>query len=421
MDPIRQLWSAFSSTEKRYLRIYLEAFHRGSENTALRLIHLLEKKPDLSQEEASMKLYGKKRTQAFSMLKGRVLERMLDVLSFSVNLQNHPLSKEDPVVIAKTQFYKHFLAALLVRKRGLNDLANELAQKALHQSESLDYPEGKLLCLPLLASYQSARGKPVKALWDGMWKAMEQYQNDLAGLGFIEEYRARFAGHSGNESEWGEFLDEALENLQERLEKQYSNRTHYYYLSLLLEKASGEQDEDTMREVLFEMLDLLESSEGMNQQNSQTATSIRLATLELQLKRFPEALEVATKAKNTASPRRSNAVYAYLLFAYAAFFNNRLEEAEAAATALDEDLILQAGERNPGIFAFIQSVLAWVRGDLMVAKTHLMDADPLYQDKHGWNIGLRIFDIMLHIDLKKFDLAESMTNNLRRHVQRYVT
>ncbi|MEZ4688392.1 MAG: hypothetical protein R3B47_20720 [Bacteroidia bacterium] len=48
-----------------------------------------------------------------------------------------------------------------------------------------------------------------------------------------------------------------------------------------------------------------------------------------------------------------------------------------------------------------------------------MDADPLYQDKHGWNLGLRIFDIMLHIDLNKLDLAESMTANLRRHVQRY--
>ena len=48
-----------------------------------------------------------------------------------------------------------------------------------------------------------------------------------------------------------------------------------------------------------------------------------------------------------------------------------------------------------------------------------MDADPLYQDKHGWNLGLRIFDIMLHVDMRKFDLAESMVGNLRRHVQRY--
>ncbi|MEZ4688389.1 MAG: hypothetical protein R3B47_20705 [Bacteroidia bacterium] len=59
MDRIRHLWDAFSSTEKRYLRVYLEAFHRGSENTALRLIQLLGKTRSQSGKKLREALWEK--------------------------------------------------------------------------------------------------------------------------------------------------------------------------------------------------------------------------------------------------------------------------------------------------------------------------------------------------------------------------
>lgn len=419
MDRIRQLWNTFSNSEKRYLRIYIEAFHRGSDNTALSLIQLLERKPDITQEEASQKLYGKKRTQAFSMLKGRLMDRMFDVLSLSVNLQNHPLVKEDPSVVAKVQLYKHFLASLLVKKRGLNDLAHELAQKVRTQSEALDYPEGLLLSLPFIASHKAAKGKPVKALWDVVDHAILQFKNDLTSLGFFEEYRALYSGHSGKDQERIEFLNGATKDIQLRLEEAYSSRSHYYYLHLLMEKATEEGDTESMREILFELLDLLDSNEGLNQKNRQTITSYRLAKLELKEKHYQAAYEAATKARDNAPARRTNSVYAHLIFIYAAFFTNNLQQAEEALNTLSDALIAQSGELNMGIFTFIRAIISYAKGDIFDAKASIMDADALYQDKHGWNLGLRIFDIVLHIDMRKHDLAESMIGNLRKHVQRY--
>ncbi|MFK7970699.1 MAG: hypothetical protein AB8F95_10040 [Bacteroidia bacterium] len=419
MERIRQLWNVFSSSEKRYLRLYLEAFHKGNENTALRLVQLIDRKPDITQEEASLKLYGKARTQAFSMLKGRLLDRMLDVLSLSINLQNHPMAKEDPLVIAKTHIFKNFLASFLVRKRGLSDLSDELAQKVINQSEALDYPEGLLLSIPIIASSQATQGKPVRALWDTIESSTQQYKNDLVGLGLFEEYRARFAGHSGKEEECLNFLDSAIEDIQQRLEETYSSRAHYYFLNLLVEKHLFENNSAAQREVLFEMLDLVESHEGLRQKNRQLAVSVKLVLLELNSGNFEEAYEIANRGKKLLPFHHRNVIWLHIANIFASFFLNKLEEAEAEFEAVDEDLLEQIGDSDQGIYAFLGAVVAYGKGDIFGAKAKLLDADPLYQDKHGWNLGLRIFDIMLHIDMQKHDLAETMITNLRRHIQRY--
>ena len=118
MDRIRQLYHIFSKTEIRYLKQYLDAFHAKGANKSLELIEVLEKNPDITNREMAEKLYGNPKSKAFSMLKSRLYERMLETLTLSVNFHNNPELKEDPVSYESIQLNSTLIhAAFLLKKK----------------------------------------------------------------------------------------------------------------------------------------------------------------------------------------------------------------------------------------------------------------------------------------------------------------
>ncbi|MEZ4688391.1 MAG: hypothetical protein R3B47_20715 [Bacteroidia bacterium] len=88
-----------------------------------------------------------------------------------------------------------------------------------------------------------------------------------------------------------------------------------------------------MREVLFEMLDLMESGEGLNQRNNRAATAIRLATLEAGSALSEALTKLPLKQKTRFSPRRSNAAIICLsALCIRCIFNNKLDESKPLQT-----------------------------------------------------------------------------------------
>ena len=119
MDKIKKIFNSLSKTELRYLKNYLTAFHNKGKNKALELITVLEKKPDISQTDIARKLYGNPKSKAFIMLKKRLLEKMLETLSLSINFHNNPTFKEDPTAFGSIDLSKDIIYALILRRRGL--------------------------------------------------------------------------------------------------------------------------------------------------------------------------------------------------------------------------------------------------------------------------------------------------------------
>ena len=419
MDRIKNILQTLSKTEKRYVKSYLEAFHGKGDNKALQLIKLIENNPAITQEALATKLYGKPKTKAILMLKSRLLDRILDVLTLSINLDGNAAFKEDPPALEQIHLFKAYTHAMLMRRRGLDNIAEELLQKALKQAETLSLPEGKLLSMIYLrnlsTSAQDVRWTYKKALNT----AIQQYENDIIGVGFSDEFRVLHSEKSSGDPEKIAFLREATSELELRLQKEYSVRTHYYYLSMMVATHELTHNLEAGREGLRELLDLVNTQPGLDAPSRKGVPYLRLAGLELRMGQFEAGYEAGALALSILNPHRNNYLSASVYYLFACIYTDRLDKAFETFTALEETISRKQLTQSGTIIKYLESCTFFIKNDFAAANQCLFDIESLLADKQGWNVGMRIYEILITLEMGHYDLAASRIENLRKHLGRH--
>jgi len=77
------------------------------------------------------------------------------------------------------------------------------------------------------------------------------------------------------------------------------------------------------------------------------------------------------------------------------------------------DYIYYENRRNV-YFAFAKFIESEYKSSLML----IQNTSEIEKDKSGWNITIRILTILNHIELENYNLAESLVENLRKHIER---
>lgn len=419
MERIKDILQTLSKTEKRYLKSYLEAFHSKGENKSLQLIKLIEKDPSITQDALAIKLYGKPKTKAILMLKSRLLDRILDVLTLSINLNDNPAFKEDPPALEQIHLFKSYIHAMLMRRRGLDKIADELLQKALKQAELLSLPEGKLLTITQLRNMSTSVQDVRWAYKASLDTALRQYENDMVSVGFLDEFRVMHAEKSSGDPEKIAFLREATAALEARLQTEYSVRTHYYYLSMMVTLHELSHDLDAGRQVLRELLDLVNTQGGLNAPSRKATPYLRLAGLELRMGQFEAGYEAAQQARAILNPNRNNYLSASVYYLFGCIYTARLEEVFEALTSLVGTNSRKQFTQSGAIIKYLESCTHFMQGDFHTANRTLYETDSLLADKQGWNVGMRIYEILITLEMSHYDLASSRIENLRKHLGRH--
>ncbi|MEM6261440.1 MAG: hypothetical protein AAGI38_02955 [Bacteroidota bacterium] len=416
MDRIRKLFQTFSRTEKRYLKSYLTAFHTKGENKSLELVSLLEKNPEISQEALSSKLYGSPQSKAFLMLKGRLYDRLLDVLTLSVNLNHQAGRKEDEAGFNTISFFRTFTHALMLRQRGLNEEAEELLLGALKQAEEMKRSDARLLVLSQLRNLSDEHEKVSGAYRSQVEDALKAYGFELAGMGYTDEFRTLTSNKAVDSALFLPYLENAISHLKEFKDTGTYPRTRYYQLNLevIQNRINGNYEEG--KENLYELTELLELHPGISSRDRRGIPFLRLAGLELSTFHMETGYEAAAKAMEIISPRRHNYLSAAIYRTYACLYTDRLEEAAHHIESLKQ---FPALDNTPLILGYLDLCRVYFKDDMFTANRLFAEVDSLQDDKSGWNVGLRINEIMLMIDLNKFDLAEARIETLRKHLERY--
>ncbi|MCB0845242.1 MAG: hypothetical protein KDE26_18460, partial [Bacteroidetes bacterium] len=231
MDRIKKIFQSFSKTEVRYLKNYLTAFHNRGKNKALEMIEILDENPEVDNKEMAIKLYGDASSKAFIMLKGRVLEKMLETMSLSINFHNNPTFKDDPSAFEAIKIQKNLIYAFLLRRRGLDEPAREILEKCAKVSEELSLPEYRLLALINLRNFSDSQKDVVWSYKQEIETALKQFETDIIGSGIWDEFRI-LSDSTSRDHVKETFLEEKTLELEKRLEVAYSARSHYYYLTM---------------------------------------------------------------------------------------------------------------------------------------------------------------------------------------------
>ena len=152
MEKVQNILQTLSKSEVKYLKQLITVFHGKGDNKLLALIQLIEKKPDITQEEAALKLYQDPKSKAFFMTKGRLMDRLYDLLLLTTDLPNANLVEEDPHASHLADLHKKVSLVITLTKRGLSHIAKIIIEDTLKDEMLNYYPSLKASYLSLYRS-----------------------------------------------------------------------------------------------------------------------------------------------------------------------------------------------------------------------------------------------------------------------------
>jgi tetratricopeptide (TPR) repeat protein len=309
--------------------------------------------------------------------------------------------------------------AMLLRRRGLSDLAEELLEKIEKQADIQGIPEGKILALLQLRNLSSSSQDVGWKLKKEIEEAIDQYKQDILAAGYFDEFRVLHSGKTSSDPEKISFLKEATQRLEKELENTYSVRAHYYYLDMMVSLHSLQLEVDSCRNVLQEQVDLVASQPGLKTSTRQGIPMLRLARLELMYGNFEAAYIASEQARNTFSPKRNNYLSASAYFLFASIYTDRIKEVFEALQSLPPLMARKKEFPSTPIIQYLFSCAWFIMNDFKRAGAALDEAENLLTDKGGWNIGIRIYEIMILIEKEHVDIASNRIETLRKHIGRY--
>lgn len=422
MEKVKQIYQSFSKSEIRYFKNYLKAFQPNGENMALKLVKLIEKKPDISQDELSKKLYGDPKSKAFIMLKRRVYEKLKETMSLSINLENNLFFKQDPVEANIINLQKEITYGILLIHRGLRGIAQDVLERCVKKAGASGKPELEMIALLQLRFLIHKDEKKSKENNKLVNKALEKLKTDVKGSELYYDFLGKFNGKAVAPDILIPVLDEINSQFEDLLDDAYAPRTNGFKLQLKMLSQDYQQNFAELRNTASAYTRFLQDNPEMASKNRLANAYIRVATQELKMLNL-EAMERAVQQAlhHTFKPKR-NFVVAKELLIRSCFLLNKLESMETMLGELDWYLNgdQYQGEARCGFIRLIQSSLHFVQRDFEKAY-QLSESSTFLQndDKQGWSSWLRIYDIQILIDQGKLDVATSKIENLRKHVAKY--
>ncbi len=382
------------------------------------MIEVLENQPAISQQEMATELYGNAQSKAFIMLKGRLLEKMLETLSLSINFQNNPAFLEDSPAFEAIELQKDLMYATLLRRRGIEDLAREILLKCVKKADDLNLPESKLQALVHLRNFSVSQEDVSSHYKHEIGEALAQYENDILAAGIFDEYRVK-TRHAFNTQEKIDFLRESTRELEAQLDQCYSVRAHYYSLMLRVYLHELENDYALGKASLKKLIELVNTHDGLKSKNRLGSPYIQLAGVEMIGYNFEAAREASDRALAMFHPQKHNFLSAALYKLFACIYTGQLLDAETLLGQINWFRTQERMRFAVGITEYLHSCMAYMQGAYRIAYQRLGEVSELFADKEGWNTGLRIYEIMLLLDMDMPDLAGSKIETLRKHVAKY--
>lgn len=419
MERIKQIFHSLSKTELRYLKNYLSAFHTKGPNKALAIIKQLEKNPDISQDALAKKLYGDPKSKAFLMLKSRLMEKMLETLSLSINFYNNPNYKDDPAAFGPIELRKDIIYAMLLRRRGLDPLAQEILKKCIKKAEHLALPEFKLQALIHLRNMSHSEKEVLEEYKQAIDEALRAFETDVIGVGIFDEMRILKGLKSSNDLKYLALLEKAIEGLDQQLNRCYSERSYFYALNLKIRHQESLRNYEQSKRLLRELIRFVDANEGIKSRKRLGVPYLQLAAVEMGAFHFQEAWEASEQALAIFPPQTPNYYSALLYRLFACLYLGKLDEFQTYLQPFEQLEAQRPYDPRLRVSNYLYACHAYVLNDIPLAFQRFNELSALFSDKEGWNVGLRIFEVIMLIDLEKLDLAAARIETLRKHVARY--
>jgi len=382
------------------------------------LLTYLRASIDSSYEETQIYLYGKGKKSAFRQLIYRSKDKIFElwISRYSINNCQFYDNRAKEILALRKQLIQFDILCL----RGMNDIGLKLVSQIIQKAKLYEYYD-----LLVIALYKRLRLSAANS-------SIENYQSQLKEIEFYEDCRRSF--HKAEISYKSLYLHlnekkkiiEQERNLERTVHSieadaiRTNSKTIQYNYFILKAEMLDLQDRYSESALIWEkLIHLVSSNKYINSAHGLGLAFYSLARSRLFLFEFEDSKIALRKAYQVTKYFDPNTTPFYLNLFIIAYHTAEKKDIEECLDTLNSYLYSGIiGHSFADKVRYYNACIKFIQEDYKSSYILLNQVKVLEQEKESWNISIRILSVMNQIELENYELADTLTENLRKHIER---
>jgi hypothetical protein len=419
MNVIEDLYSIVKNMTTEEIKIckkFLNCF-RDSGDRSIILFEKLLKKSKYTIDELQISVLGSQNIVTFKRLGYRLKDKILESLTLDINLYRK--KSYSSISQIKFEVTKLSIQASILHGRGKTGLAIDLYNKIILKCK--EYEIYDLLIETLHINQQISGLTKGKSFYfkfkkqikyyekcrAALYKAKEYFHNLIINIAFQANYDKRISS-----------LKNAITDLENELKSINSPLVAYFLYLLKIEYFQSLKLFEEAEEFCEKLVMLVKNEKAIFMERRLGTALGNLANNQLYLFSFSSAEKNAISSAKYYPQLSHNFALMKEIEFYSHFYRNNFSLALKSING-----ILTPEYRGLSKFWFskrlyLKSCVLFLQEKFKQAHMMISEIEEIEEDKEGWNIGIRILEIINNIERKLLDIAGGKINNLRVHFQR---
>ena len=417
---LRKLIHRLTPTEikslKQYLRCFDPNFNDDHRVKTLILLEVLEKDPSpVPEEEIYAQVYSKSEKGNLKYLRLRLLNKIYESLLLEVNVERKGLYTDH--ARANIEVRKKLLQAQILWGRNITDELMILLQQIIRKSTKYElYPE-LLEALYLKQQFQGFRDG--LKVYMKIQAEIDKYEEILRSLRKAKHYYTQIileGNSSAGKNGTSEHLKQARNELQIDFEKTGSPSIGYYWKMICLEYFQQQSDFQSGAQTCAELIELLESHPVIFTRRRMGIAFGQQANNELLARNYAPAEEKARQSQAYFKQGSINHCMAVEIEFYGQFYQGKYKKAATTLSPLVIGKEISQTETQFQRRCFQYASVLFQLGRFREAETWLQKTSRMLSDKRGWNLGIRLLNILIQVELERYDEIDLAVDAFRKHI-----
>ncbi|MFT4524536.1 MAG: hypothetical protein ACI85F_000681 [Bacteroidia bacterium] len=414
-----------SSSEISVLKGFLSAFEsrkKGFKPKGLVLTELILKHEDPKKTlDLFRKKLGKNSLVTARLSIQRLRDKVYETFVLDINIKREGFLTESGIDFS--DLMKKRIQIGMLNLKGHRELTGQLYLSAIQQAQK---GEKYADLIEMLVLYrQRFRGPTQSKEHKKITASIKFYQECMTAvyrmLDIKEELQINFRSKGLNLTDPDGSYRKAVEKAITVLEKDFNDTGSaiigFEYYTMTSEIAQIQLDYKEATDQFKLMLDLLTNNKSVGNR-----VRIIIANLNIAQNHIYQFNYVAAKPyiDNSKQHAAKNSVHYLTVLGqdlYLLLYQEKLTEASELVESIIEVAIQLKHEANIAKYSYYAAVSSFCSQNFKAARKFLLDTDVLLRDKQGYNVAIRVFNIILDIEGDKEDLADSQIVNLRQFIK----
>jgi|GEM_PF-3328118 len=392
--------SQYGKYESKYLQLYRE-------------ISDISKEPD--EEEIRKKVSPDVSLDAFQKTAARLKDKIFDSLLLDFNIFRKGSYSKPTQISYKLR--KQFIQVQILHTRGLTDEAKEILEKGYKECCSYYYYQEAVSYLQLLYTIENRGGKlkRVQALEAelqhvrALRNITEKSELYFSSIGFREYYQ-------GNPETYISELRFKIADLESEPKLKSSVLAYYYYLYLKVFYHKAKKEYSHMEFHAREILHVLLQNPNLQSKPRIINGYLLLTDANVYNGEHAQALGYIDRSLKELIPGNKNysaiLLHKCMIMLYAGQTSEAQTVIESLLRQADNSRVTDAVSYNK--LLYYKAIVHLLQGDAAAAYKVMRQVTSFHQDKEGWNINVRILQIMIMIENEYLDEADQEIENFRK-------